>query len=386
MKAIGYYFCFTLLLALKSLAIDAGDCVDKAMAVMGIEGNPQSDPSLINDILKNDMYLSELLSIRNVLGAKLTSPQAMGPMIEQIRSGIIERHPAIVEFLCEAHRQNILFKMDATRILNHMFILQDIVSAMAKDYELMEEVHKSFLQRRAQYGIRECRLGSMIDIYEAGGGLFGAVKAVTIDSAMDMYTNMRRRSEITPEELKARTKGLTLNILEAYAADRLQGNKENALAGLALASISPETIAVEGEDRRVKYVYDQEWTSLYETWNIAFIIANLGEDFNLIIQKLFVPVVLDADPEDYLFNRVLALWTSINFVLFAKLDQKPESELVGADEIARLWGSINYRYAKSYVEKHANDSWSAYLVLKRMQLHETVKAGKEMLWGAFLSD
>ena len=40
-----------------------------------------------------------------------------------------------------------------------------------------------------------------------------------------------------------------------------------------------------------------------------------------VSSKLLIPSVIDAEPDKYLFNRALALWTSINFQYFAKLKE-----------------------------------------------------------------
>jgi hypothetical protein len=344
--------------------------VNRAIADLGVDMNMHSDPVLLNDILRNDMFLADVPGVVKRLGSKLQTSELITPMLEHIRKTIVEKHPAIVEFLCRAHDEKFLEKGDFTRFIHHMFIFEDIVSGMADDPDLMREVYEAFLKKRAEHAVRSGFIGSLIDIYKAGGGVFGAIKAKTMDGVLEMYQEIRDRGEILDEEVDSRTKGLKLNIREAYMTDLLHGNRDNSYAGYALATISPEAIRLVGPERRIQYIYDQEWASLYETWNFAFIIPELTKRLPIIAQKLLIPSVIDADPKDYLFNRVLALWASINFFLFADLEKRPEFILPNAEAIGDLWGKINYIYARRYIEHKAKTNWHAYLLLKKFEFHE----------------
>ena len=66
----------------------------------------------------------------------------------------------------------------------------------------------------------------------------------------------------------------------------------------------------------------------------------------MYLPKLLIPSVIDAEPDKYLFNRALALWTSINFQYFAKLKGNPDVEFKNREQIAHVLGDINYKYAR----------------------------------------
>src|SRR5262245_49180335 len=119
-----------LLLSSSLMAMTTEVCVHKAIEAMGIKDNLWSDPALIDDILRNDMHLADLPGIKNLLSNKLTQSLPLDPMVNAIRSGITNKHPAIAEFLCKAHKQNLLYQINTKRIMHHMFILDDIVSGM----------------------------------------------------------------------------------------------------------------------------------------------------------------------------------------------------------------------------------------------------------------
>ena len=143
---------------------------------------------------------------------------------------------------------------------------------------------------------------------------------------------------------------LILNIVEAVIEDKRTHNEDNALAGIALAINPAEDVRFESESRVIEYVLSPEWTRLYETWNLAFITANM-QSLQLFYPKLLIPQVLCAESNDYMFNRALSLWTSINFYLLTKASKRPETELSGKEALARRWGEINLGYAREYVKK-----------------------------------
>ena len=45
----------------------------------------QTDPAVLNDVLVNDMKLADFPEIKNVFGDRLTTPESLRPMIDQVR-------------------------------------------------------------------------------------------------------------------------------------------------------------------------------------------------------------------------------------------------------------------------------------------------------------
>jgi hypothetical protein len=82
--------------------------IDGVIARLNMAMKIQSDPALLNDILKNDMYLTDMVAFTTMLGEQLTTPQDLSTFMEQIRSGMISKHPAMNEFASVAIRDNLI--------------------------------------------------------------------------------------------------------------------------------------------------------------------------------------------------------------------------------------------------------------------------------------
>ena len=351
------------------------NCIDQALEDLDIYVDDViSDPRLMQDILAKDMLLADVPGIQRILKKKITKPQDLSPMLSQALQGILTKHPAIVEVLCAAHERGLLKKVDeniSTRLIHHMYLLDAIVVAMKNDGKLMIEVHDAIIEKRKSYDIDEDKISTLLGVYEAGAGVFGAVKTVTMDGAFKMYGDIRARGSITEKEIHTRMEGLRLNIREAYSTDLFKGYYDNFFAGLALNVLPPETVRVVGDEVKLQYVYTQDWTSLYHTWNLAFIIGNL-DNLHLLLPKLLIPSVINAESEDYLFMRSLALWLSINFTVFAKLEERDGIDMPGAREIAELWGSINKNYAVSFLQN--TETVMAKVLLTAYRATDSVKS------------
>lgn len=88
----------------------------------------------------------------------------------------------------------------------------------------------------------------------------------------------------------------------------------------------------------------QSWISLYTSWNMAFVLFNYN-DLDIIMPKLLIPSIINAESENFLGVRVISLWLTLNYFLFRKHDKK---EIVGPankTSMAKTWAAINKRYA-----------------------------------------
>ena len=83
-------------------------CVDRAIKTLGIDMNMKTDPRLIAEILRDDMYLEDLPSAKALFTATLAKPVSLRPMLEQIRRAIAKDQPAVSEFLCAAIKANLI--------------------------------------------------------------------------------------------------------------------------------------------------------------------------------------------------------------------------------------------------------------------------------------
>lgn len=343
-----------------------GKCVDAAVDQLGIDMNMQSDPELLDEILRSDMKFVQDNEIAppfivDVVASKLAQSQSMATFLGRVRSALIQKHPAVVEFLCAATDKGLLVTDDkgkryVHRTLHHMFILDDIIKKMFNEVQPMVDVYAHFQQKREEYGIStKLKLKAARDIYRATGrDAFVTAKALTMDLVFKSYGETRERGQLEKREFKERRFRLGLNIAEAVISGFRAGYPDNAFTGEVLMLNPVEKVTVKEQGKAVLYHFDQLWASLYETWNLGFITSKLM-NLHLLYPKLLIPQVVAAIPSHFMFNRALALWTAINFYLFHQLDvasNTPGKELVAIDaarqqKLGLLWGQVNAKYAST---------------------------------------
>jgi hypothetical protein len=333
--------------------LKAPDCVDELMKRLDISMDQTTDPDLMKDILHNDMKLDDCPAVVKLLGPLLSEKESMAPMLERIRESIITKQPELHEFIARALNENLIQAPDdaakkmIVRSLNHTMLLDGITKGMADDYHVQEAVRDHLLNKRKEMGIHEGFVGSARDIYKAmGNDLFFAAKAKTMDNAFDKQLKFRKEGHIPSWDIHMRQASLELNLAEAILTDKAHGYSDNARAGLDLARHIFSRAEVKGDNRFIDYNLTQKWNSLYESWNLAFMTGNVT-DPQILFPKLLIPQVIDAKPEEYLFNRSMALWMTINFDLFHKMDKKPEVVIPDHEQLARCWGEVNAKYGNT---------------------------------------
>lgn len=158
---------------------------------------------------------------------------------------------------------------------------------------------------------------------------------------------------------------LSVNILEASAFDLIKGYKGNAKTGWTLAVNCKGSDTYNGktgegpsrwsEDKKtilLGYPFPREWSDLYATWNMAFV-SHFGSYIHIV--KLLIPQVNNYrhQPEAYIYNRVLALYTHIVYSAFLPAEDSiidPTSNWV-QKELTALWGDVNRKNALKYMSE-----------------------------------
>ena len=201
-------------------------------------------------------------------------------------------------------------------------------------------------------------------------------KAIGMDQQMTMFWRVKRASVKYPLEKMVRIhevgnfpRGflsllLPLNILEAAAADLCMGNNGNARAGWTLArnglskrgqSKKESDSAVTWSEDRKTFRYDlpmpAKWADLYTSWNLSFISS--FRDFPYAFAKLLIPSVsaYRGHPQEYLYNRKLALFIYIYYSGFYRTDKAKQGEQVmdwSDRSFSRFWGRVNRESASNY--------------------------------------
>lgn len=328
-------------------------CVNKTMAYLGINKVMRTDPALIKEILEEDMRLADLESVQGLFRRELRRPVSLRPMLRTIRRAIIQKQPAVAEFLCAALDEGLIPKVRdretaeiIKRVIHHTYILNELTLEMAENYAFMVELNNHILLEREKFGIPSDLVGKLTALKAIyGGQMFGPTKIASMDLVNQLFAQVRYYNILTPESEQSLKDALKLNILEASVTENLVGYTDNAMTGAVLAAIAPASVTLEEGTRNLLWDLSQEWDSVYETWNLAFITGN-ATYLQVYFPKLLIPAVIDADRQTYISNRAMSLWLSLNFRLFAALSGKSDMRVPNAEALTAIWGEVNYGYAE----------------------------------------
>jgi len=333
---------------------DPHACVDTVLERLGIDLEMKTDPALLSSILREDMLLDDFPPARVLFAESLAAPVPLRPMLSRTRAAIVSRQPAIQDFLCAALARDLIptvadegSRAIITRSLHHAFLLDALTEEIVDNLSFMTAIQAHLLRKRAALGIRGDLVGALEDFKRIyGGRMFEPTKIVSADLRYAAGAMIRQRGSITADEIKNLQGSQKLSILEAAVTENAAGFGDNALAGAALAAIPPRTITLDPETTAFEFDVSPRWTSLFETWNLAFVTGNLTH-LQIVYPLLFIPSVIGADSQDFLFHRSSALWLTTLFHQFAMLNRKPDAPIPNKQALARLLGQINLPYGEA---------------------------------------
>lgn len=334
------------------------NAVERTISALGIDLGMQTDPELLADILRADMRLHDLAGFTVRLGEKLTHPQPLRPFFDEISAGINHRQPVLKSFLGEALDAGLIRAPDErggraiTRLIHHTYLLSELTKAMVEDVGFTRAVGEHLISKREEIGIRRTFLGSIIDMRRLTRDVFAPAKAKTMDFVfLSLYFRLRRATPgpITGARLHEKNFWLILNIVEAVLTDRKRGERNNALAGVALIANPIRWMRILPGGRFIENHLPPDWPALYHSWNMAFVVGNLINP-HILLPKLLMPCLLNAEPERYLFIRGVSLWVTIQFQLFAR-KAGSSSRLPDHEAIATRWGEVNRRHARRFMDE-----------------------------------
>lgn len=219
-----------------------------------------------------------------------------------------------------------------------MYVLNELTMKIVEDIEFAAAIQDYLLGQREQFGISR----NFIDALEVlkplyQGRMFELTKIIGMDMVYRARVEDRRRGIMTLEAEQAQIDGLRLNIQEASITDKNAGYADNAMVGAVLAKIPPTAVTLTHDPSHVMLFHlSRRWTSLYETWNLAFCLGNLAY-MSVLLPKLLAPAVIDAPAERFLITRSAALWLSTLFHQFATLKKRENVAVPHARELAQLW-------------------------------------------------
>lgn len=333
-------------------------CVDTILERLGIDLGMRTDPALLAGILRDDMFLDDFPPVRVLFAESLAAPVPLRPMLVRTRAAIVSRQPAIQEFLCAALERDLIpmvsdekSKAIIRRSVHHAFLLDALTEEIVDNLSFMTAIQKHLLTKRAAFGIRGDLVGALEDFKRIyGGRMFEPTKIVSADLRYTAGAMIRQRGSITEEEIKNAQVGQKLNILEAAVTENAAGFGDNALVGAALSAIPPRAITLDPDTTAFEFDVSQRWTTLFESWNLAFVTGNVAH-LQIVYPWLFIPSVIGADKQDYLFHRSSALWLTSLFHQFAMLTRKPDAPIPNKHALARLFGQTNLAYGEAIVRE-----------------------------------
>ncbi len=367
----------------------------RSLKSLGLSENMKTDPLMMKDITREmrlDDFKSRIPCLNGIFSDMLSTPASLEPIVKDIVSGIIDKHPAIVEFLDLALDKGWLNRSEhVLRSVHVIYILEFLTSGMCNNPVFFNEVHKHITDKEKMYGIdSKHTVKTFLRYLTLTDDYFEIIKTMSIDPVMIIFRPDFINFNLEQEKLKELLKKkkiyyleykilnhhngilglddlLKINIYEAGISEYMRGFKSNSISAFLLSELVdakgvmprirsrnqfPERTKnpmydrlANGDNKIIEMPFDQGWVSLYESWNLAFMLSEI-QNLDLLLPKLLIPSVINAEPVNYLQARVVSLWISINNVIIRKCSDKPE--VTGPshkEEMARAFGRINKKYA-----------------------------------------
>ena len=235
-------------------------------------------------------------------------------------------------------------------VMAYAMVQERLNVAMREDWKVLEACQAVWSKELTTADMRE-----HFDLFEM-------VKKVSVDYPVELILEAHRSGEV-PENFWRVI--LPVNILEAMAMDAKLGNYDNAKVAWTLATnppggsenpatgAGPARFAEDGQAIEVHMPLTQEWVDLYHTWNMAFV--SHYEHFPYVMAKLLIPNVADYQdaPEEYMYNRAMALYTHINFALLGRINDgvSKDSMSWSSEAMTESWGRVNNESRHDYNAK-----------------------------------
>lgn len=387
--------------------IRAEKIVEESILALGLKEVKKTNPKLIKEIFqefKLDDFKTNNKSMQKLFDDSLSEPQDLKPMINCIKKSIVQKHPAIVEFLeCALNKKWFQPSEQIIKAFHIMYILESLTAAMCNDHEFFIEVQDHYKLKEKQIGINSLHIvRTFMHAFGVTHNLFGTFKALLVDPAMIYFRTQRglTKSYLKENEAKKLLKDkkinfieykllspihkkgldqannlLRINIYEAGIMEYKNGLIANAICAHELnqdvsinspnnffknKSVIPENIdksfydsIYKKENKFPVFQLSEQWISVYITWNMAFMLGNVNNP-DLMMPKLFIPSIIGAKNENFLGARIISLWLSLNHYFYRKNDKGKDVDIKNHIEMAKAWGKINKKYAFDLVKKETH--------------------------------
>ena len=269
-----------------------------------------------------------------------------------------EENPYLVDFFeaAQGEQFDTLFnQVDAEgaqilpAVVAYAILQENLTKAMYNDYRLIEVLMNIWVPTRQALGI------------EASLSTFHTLKLMSVEKPMNDYIQFHSTGVVPADYAKL---DLPLNIFEAVAedlsADRRDNAKAGAILGFHLPGQQPARFSDDGKAVLLTMEEPKAWADLYTIWNMAFV--SHFEYFPFVMVKLLIPQVnnIAEQPEAYIYNRSLALYSHLHFSFLGQFDQlvagQQPMNWFDAD-LNAVFGEVAKRSAIKYELKVKRNQW-----------------------------
>lgn len=370
---------------------------DRLMTQLGLTG-VTFDQAVLDQVLADTHFDGLLANNPDIAEICDQTPKVFGPLLDRVKSGIEDRHRPVGRALNQAMDEDVIPKVDdATRdrlvwSLHQMWLLETIGSAMQDNLDVTQKVMEHLSAQSEAMGVRQENVFKTLwdtmtpDVSEVlthpwriftdgesketvKNWAFGAAKTTTIFHAMEMQQAVREAEGFSDEQELGRRKGLALNILEATLTDQIAGFTDNAKAGAVLMEAWAHGMTM--RDGKIIYEVSDDWVTLYQCWNMAFILGNL-RNMDILLNKLLAPMVSDVQSDEYLSGRSLLLYLSISLYLQRLKADNVEPKFPGQTRLAEILGAEARKFAEAYM---ATDDYKTAIEEGGHPVYERAVAG-----------
>lgn len=378
------------------------DIVEKAFSSLGLSSDFKTNPGIVKKILKEirlDDFDTQNETIKKFIQEISNKPKKLNRFFKIIKTAIIKKHPAIIEFLEIGNNKN-WFKpsKNINKAIHVAYVLEEITIAMCNEHDFFLEVQNHYKTKEKELGLNTQKLiKSFFNALKISPRFFDIAKAFSLDPFL-VYFKLQRgllETQFKKTELKKLYKNkqinyieykllspikkkniqrinelVRINIYEAGITEYKKGFKTNALCAHTLCEylktkrpktkfkkeiITPENKNYFYKKNTKKTLFpsievSENWISLYTSWNTAFVLGNLN-DLDIILPKLFIPSIIDAKNDNFLGVRFISLWLTIHFTIFRKANKLEITGPKNKKEMAEALAEINKKYSLNITEK-----------------------------------
>ena len=382
---------------------------ENSLKAFGLDKYTKTDPQIIQSIVKEfelDDFKSTNKEFKEVFQDAISKPQKLKPLFDDIKKGIISKHPAILEFAELALKKD-WFKPSRHIIksVHVIYVLEALTAMMCNNHKFFVEIQNHYKKKEKKYGLDTLNIiSTFFNALKISPHFFDIAKPLSLDPLLIYFKIQRGLSKsrlsrkelrkiyqqkeinffeykllkpIQKDEVEQINKLVRINIYEAGITEYKKGFVTNAISAYVLSQDlvidPPNTIfkekkilpeksnnpfygkITEKENLFPTITLSQEWTSLYTTWNMAFVLGNLN-DLDIIFPKLLIPSLINSKSENFLGVRFISLWLTINHAIFRKAEK---DELLGPEnkiKMTKAWAKINKKYALKLAKEEIHEN------------------------------